>query len=354
MKTNNDKMIYLITGAAGHLGTNIVLQLLERGDKVRAFVLPNDPTSKFIPKDVEICEGDLCDADSVNRFLTVPYGMNSVVIHCASMVTVNPDFNQKVMDINVGGTENIINACAVHGECKRLVYVSSTGAIPELPRGQTIKEVYKFDPEKVLGCYSQSKALATQAVLDAVQDLGLDACVVHPSGILGPNDHGASETTSVLTQIINGEMPAGIKGSFNLCDARDLAAGCIAAADKGKAGECYILGNGVITLKEMCDLLAEETGCKKIPFYLPLGLAKFAAMIMEKQAKKSGKRPLVTTFLVYNLARNNEFDSGKAERELGYRVRSYRETMRDEVRWLMDKGRIKANKGAAAKGAQAG
>jgi len=332
--------IYLVTGAAGHLGTNIVSQLLERGDAVRAFVLPKDPTAKYIPQKVEICEGDLCDADSVNRFFNIPNGIESVVIHCASMVTVNPDFNQKLIDINVGGAKNIIHACAEHPECKKLVYVSSTGAIPELPKGQKIKEVYEYNPDKVVGCYSQSKALATQAVLDAARDLGLNACVILPSGILGPNDHGNSETTSVLTQIIKGEMPVGIKGSFNLCDVRDLANGCILAADKGVTGQCYILGNGVITLKELCDLLVAETGCKKIPFYLPLGMADFLAGILEKQAKKSGKRPLMTTFSVYNLARNNDFDYSKAINELGYHVRSYKETIHDEVKWLAAEGRI--------------
>lgn len=336
--------IYLVTGASGHLGTNITMQLLERGDAVRAFVLPNDPTSQYIPGEVELYEGDLCDAGSVDRFLTVPDGMKSVVIHCASMVTVNPEYSQKVIDVNVGGTENIIYACAAHSECRKLVYVSSTGAIPELPHGQKIKEVRRFYPDKVLGCYSQSKAIASQMVLDAVRDLELNACIVHPSGIMGPNDHGSSETTSVLTQIINGEMPAGIKGSFNLCDVRDLANGCILAADKGKAGECYILGNGVITLKEVCDLLTEETGCKKLPFYLPLGIANFVAGILEKQAKKTGKRPLMTTFSVYNLARNNNFDYSKAVNELGYRVRSYRETMRDEVAWLTTEGKIQVKK----------
>lgn len=341
MKDSSDNTIYLVTGAAGHLGTNIILQLLARGEKVRAFVLPGDPTSKYIPAEVEICEGDLCDAQSVERFLTVPEGTQSVVIHCASMVTVNPDFNQKVMDINVGGTKNIINACLNRRESTKLVYVSSTGAIPELPKGQKIKEVYSFEPDKVLGCYSRSKALATQAVLDAVAQFKLNACVVHPSGIMGPNDHGTSETTGVLMQIINGEMPAGIKGSFNLCDVRDLAQGCILAADKGAAGQCYVLGNGVITLKEMCDLLVDETGCKKLPFYLPLGMARFAAGIMERRAKKSGKRPLITTFSVYNLARNNEFDYSKAVQELGYHVRPYKETIRDEVAWLIADGRIK-------------
>jgi dihydroflavonol-4-reductase len=167
MKRN---IIYLVTGAAGHLGTNITLQLLERGEKVRAFVLPGDPTSKFIPTGVEICEGDLCNAKSVEKFLQLPDKMNAIVIHCASFVTVNPDFNQKVIDINVGGTQNIIDACRKSPSFRKLVYVSSTGAIPELPKGHKIKEIIRFEPEKVLGCYSQSKAVATQLVLDEVQN----------------------------------------------------------------------------------------------------------------------------------------------------------------------------------------
>lgn len=333
-------LIYLVTGAAGFLGSNVCRQLLDRGDTVRALVLPNDRAIQYVPKEVEICKGDLCDIKSLEQFFTIPEGMKSIVIHCASMVTVNPDFSQKLMDINVGGTQNITEKCLEHKECLKLVYVSSTGAIPEQPRGERIKEVDHFDPEKVVGCYSESKALATQVVLDAVKKKGLNACVVHPSGILGPNDHAVSETTGTVIQIINGEMPMGMKGSFNLCDVRDLAYGCIMAADKGRKGQCYILGNEEVTLKELCQLLTKESGCKSIKFYLPLGIANFLAKIMEKQAKKSGKKPLLTTFSVYNLARNNSFDYSKAKKELGYKTRSYAETIHDEVAWLKSAGKI--------------
>ena len=86
--------------------------------------------------------------------------------------------------------------------------------------------VDKFFAEKVVGWYSKTKAMATQAVLDAVKKEGLNACVVHPSGILGPQDYAVGETTGTIIKIINGEMPIGMGGSFNLCDVRDLAAGC--------------------------------------------------------------------------------------------------------------------------------
>ncbi len=336
---NENKTIYLVTGAAGFLGGTICRKLIERGDKVRAFVLPGDKAEKYVPKEAEIIEGDLTDFASLEKFFNIPEGFESVVLHIASIVTVNPDYNQKVIDVNVGGTKNIIELCKKHPECKKLVYCSSTGAIPELPKGKKIGEVNHFDANKVLGCYSQSKALATQAVLDAAAE-GLNACIIHPSGIMGPEDFAVGETTKVLIQIINGEMPAGIDGSFNLCDVRDLADGAIAAADKGKSGECYILGNDEVSFKDFSRLVSEESGCKKMKMFIPLKLANFMAKIMEKKAKKQGKRPLMTSFSVYNLARNNDFDSSKAKKELGYKTRSYRETMHDEVKWLKDSGKI--------------
>jgi dihydroflavonol-4-reductase len=334
------KVIYLVTGATGFLGSTVCRQLIARGESVRTFALPNDKAIKFVPLEAEIVTGDLCDPESLEQFFIIPEGMESIVIHCASMVTINPDFSQKLMDINVGGTKNIIDKCLQHKECSKLIYVSSTGAIPELPKGQKIKEIYKFESDRVVGCYSQSKAMATQAVLDAVKEKNLNACIVHPSGILGPGDHIIGETTNTIIQILNGEMPAGIQGSFNLCDVRDLAYGCIMAADKGRKGESYILGNKEVSVKELSLILSKESGCKPLRFYLPLGFAYFLAKILEKRAIKTGVKPLLTTFSVYNLARNNVFDYSKAAKELGYKTRSYEETLRDEIVWLRSQGKI--------------
>ena len=334
------KTKYLVTGAAGFLGGTVCRQLIDRGDEVRAFVLPNDPAIKFVPDEAEVCVGDLTDRESLERFFTVEDGVETIVLHIASIVTVNPDYNQKVIDVNVGGTENIIDLCLSHPECKKLVYCSSTGAIPEMPKGEVIREVDNFEADDVLGCYSQSKALASQTVLDAVHDRGLNACIVHPSGIMGPEDFAVGETTGSLIQIINGGMPAGIDGGFNLCDVRDLAAGTIAAADKGKCGECYILGNKEVKFKDFAKMVADQAGVKAPGFYLPIGMANIMADIMEKRAKRKGTKPVMTKFSVYNLARNNCFDSSKAKRELGYTTRPYQETIHDEVMWLKKEGKI--------------
>ena len=138
-------------------------------------MLPNDRSVKFIPKEVEVVIGDLCDTDSMEPFFTVPAGCTSVIIHCASMVTVDPGYSEKLMSVNVGGTRNIITKVLAHPECEKMVYVSSTGAIPEQPHGTPITEVSQFtpcDPKRVVGAYSLSKATATQMVLDSVRVMG--------------------------------------------------------------------------------------------------------------------------------------------------------------------------------------
>ena len=90
--------LYLVTGAAGFLGSHVCHQLLERGEKVRAFVLDGDPAIKYIPKEAEIVKGDLCDIDSLENFFKAPEGTETIVLHVASMVSVNPDFNQKLVE----------------------------------------------------------------------------------------------------------------------------------------------------------------------------------------------------------------------------------------------------------------
>lgn len=329
-------VVYLVTGAAGFLGSNICAQLLERGERVRAFVLEGDKAAQYLPKEVEIVYGNLCDKASLKPFFTVDEGVATVCIHVASMVTVNPYYRKALLDVNVGGTANIIDLCLEHEECQKLVYVSSTGAIPELPHGQRIKEVEEVNLDQVEGWYSKSKAMATNNVYTAIRERGLKACVVYPTGIMGPNDYALSETTSTIIKIIKGEMPAGIDGSFNMVDVRDLAAGCIAAADKGRIGEGYILGNEVIRFKTMSKIISQEAGCKPVKFFLPIWAAEMIARSMERKAAKTGKMPLMTSFSVYNLKRNNEFDYSKAILELGYTTRPLEVTLKDQIKWLKD------------------
>lgn len=334
--------IYLLTGAAGLLGSNISRQLLEAGNTVRALVLKGDPAAQYVPREAQVVFGDLLDHASLEELFTVPEGSEVVVIHCASIVTLNPDPSPKVHAVNVDGTRNIVEMCLRH-RVKKLVYISSTGAIPELPHGQKISEVDHFLPtDGLVGYYSVTKVEATQLVLDAVREHPeLDASVVHPSGICGPNDFSYGPVAKFILDYAGGGMKAGIAGTFNSVDVRDLAAGVIACCQKGRRGECYVMSNEMVTMEEMFQIINEAAGLHYHPSVLSPRTAHWAAKLLSLGSHLTGKPALLTDFAIYNLTRNNDFDCSKAQRELGFSCRPFAETIQDEVNWLMEIGKIR-------------
>jgi dihydroflavonol-4-reductase len=241
--------------------------------------------------------------------------------------------------INVGGTANIIDQCVRH-RVRKLIYISSTGAIPELPKGQKIKEVDKFWPnDGLVDYYSMTKAEATQLVMDALKQYPeLDASIIHPSGICGPYDYAFGSVTTMIRDFVQGKMKMGIEGTFNSVDVRDLAEGVIAACEKGRRGECYIMSNEVVTMHDMFDLMNEAAGLSFKSFVLSKGLARIGVRVLALVSKFTGKEPLLSEFNIYMLNRNNEFDCSKAERELGFCCRPFSESIRDTVTWLRKDG----------------
>jgi dihydroflavonol-4-reductase len=330
------KISYLLTGAAGFLGNNIARELISRGKKVRAFVLDGDPAAKDVPKEAEIVYGDLTNLDSVKKLFDIPKDEEIIVIHCASVVALSPEPSELVYNVNVDGTKNIVNQCVEHN-VKKLVYISSTGAIPELPNKQIIYEVDSFIPDNVVGYYSQTKALATQCVLDAVHNQNLDASIIFPTGICGPNDYAFGPVAGFVIKYCKGEMAVGIEGSFNSVDVRDLAKGVVNCTEKGRKGEGYIMGNEVVSMRSMFKLISKASGAKMVENILPaeqmIAALKSRGLDDEKQIKG-------LEFQIYNLTRNNNFSSEKAIKELDYKTRPFEETIVDTVDWLRREGRI--------------
>lgn len=332
--------VYILTGAAGLLGSNISRQLIDNGETVRALVLDGDPAARYVPSEARIVSGDLLNLESLEELFTVPEDSEVYVIHCASIVTLNPNPSPKVHAVNVDGTQNIIDKCLEH-KVKKLVYVSSTGAIPELPHEQKIREVDHFLPtDGLVGYYSVTKAEASQLVLDAVKaHPELDASIVHPSGICGPNDYSFGPVAQVVSQYINGEMKIGLEGTFNSVDVRDLAAGVIACCHKGGRGECYIMSSELVTMRELYDIINRAADLDIHAGILSKGVANIAVKLLKVQSKVTGKEPLLNEFALYNLTRNNDFDCTKAQRELGFSCRPFEETIRDEVVWLREEAK---------------
>lgn len=333
------RTIYLLTGATGNLGSNIVRTLVSRGESVRALVMEGDPAVSRIPEGAQIYAGDILDNDSLDRFFSLPSDEEAIVIHCAGMVSLATDYSKLVHDVNVVGTRNILDQCKVHG-VRKLVYISSTSAIPEPPGNQRIIEVSSFDPEPIFGYYGKSKALASQMVMDAVAEDGLNASIIFPTGIFGPYDYGFGLVTSNIINFAKGRIQGGLTGSFNCADVRDLADGVIECCSKGGRGEGYIMGNETVSVKELFDAIADSCGMKRMKLILPGKLAMPIAALSEKIGGITGKKNLLTRFTIYNLLRNNNFSSDKAVRELGYSIRPFRDTIRDEIEWLRGEGRI--------------
>lgn len=327
--------MYLVTGAAGHLGSVITQTLISHGKNVRALVMPNEIN---LPNMAEVRFGNICDIESIRPFFEGLDGFDSIVIHCAGIVSISSKFDQAIFDTNVSGTKNIVDLCSEYNVSK-MIYVSSVHAIPEKPKGITIEETADFNPDNVVGLYAKTKAQATAYVLSAAKK-GLNACVVHPSGIIGPYDRGHGYITTLATDYYNHRLFSGVKGGYDFVDVRDVANGIINACNLGKCGECYILSNKFFKVQEILDLLYEITGRRKIKIYLPLWFLKLTAPLAELYYKLLKQPPLFTSYSLYTLNSNAYFSHDKATAELGYSTRDIRDTLYDTIAWLKEIGRI--------------
>jgi len=316
----------------------VVNALRARGEKVRALVLPGDKNAEYLSGLCELCFGDVCDISSLRDFFKNPGGTELICIHAAGIVSISSKFNRKVYEVNVNGTKNILAMC-FKNKVSKLVYVSSVHAIAEAPPGKIIRETKDFSPDTVFGLYAKTKSKATRAVLSASKK-GLDACVVHPSGILGPGDYGRGHSTQLVIDYFKGRLTACVDGGYDFVDVRDVADGIVNCCDRGRPGECYILSNEYCRVVDMLEILHEITGRKKVRTVLPFWFASLTAPIAELYYKLLRRPPLYTPYSMYTIMSNAHFSHEKAARELSFHPRSIRESLRDTVFWLKKLNRI--------------
>lgn len=334
------KRIYIITGANGFLGNNIVRKLVKNEEnEVRALVLPEDNLNSLKGLNCKIYKGDVTKKESLSSIFEVPENAELYVIHCAAIVYIKTKHNPKVYEVNVNGTKNVIDK--VLEKNAKLVYVNSVHAITEKPNNELITEISNFEPEKVEGQYAKTKAEIANYVLEMVKNKNLNACIVHPSGIIGPNDFGSSHLTQLIIDFANGRLTACVKGGYDFVDVRDVADGIISACDKGKKGECYILSNRYVEIKELLDIISEVRNTKKIRTILPMWLAKLTAPLSEIYYAILKEPPIYTKYSLYTLKSNSNFSNEKAKKELGFKNRELKETIKDTVTWLKQNNRIK-------------
>lgn len=325
------RAIYIVTGAAGYLGSHIITQLKKQGLTVLGLILPSEKDLvKDIPPQITYKTGNICSKDTLHCLLeNISDNLDVILIHCAGLISIYGGKTPAVYTVNVGGTKNIVDVCISH-RVKRLVYVSSVHAIPEKPHHDLISEIQTFSPEQVVGYYAKTKAMATQYVLDGAAK-GLDAVVVHPSGIIGPSSQPAGSLMHMVAAYAKKGLPVAVGGGYDFVDVRDVAAGVLKATQKGKSGECYILSNKFVSLKELFAELAKAAGQKMPRLFLPPWLAKCAAPFAEIHYKCWKKTPVFTPYAMYTLTSNGNFSHEKASKELGYSPRPLRQTVQDMI-----------------------
>lgn len=326
---------YIVTGAAGHLGGGIVRELIDQGKTVRAFIMPGESCVPEAAEDAPITriEGDVCDSASLDRLFDGCQDDDIIVIHCAGIISITKQMNPKIWAVNVDGTKNIIDACVRH-RALRLVYVSSVHALPVLPWGHTMSEVTRFDPDSVPGAYAKTKARASQLVLDATREAGLDAVIIHPAGIIGPMASDNGNVNNMIFKFLAGKLGVAVHGGYDFVDVRDVASGAIAAAERGTSGECYVLSNRFIDTRELFGALSDAAERRPLKTYVPMWMARAAAPFAELYYRVTHKVPMFTRYSLFTLSENSIFSHEKATRDLGYRPRDFKETINDTVSWV--------------------
>jgi len=325
-------MLHVITGATGHLGNNLVRTLLERGEQVRAVVLPNDPAPSIVGLPVERVEGDVRDLGS----LIWAFRHADRVYHLASLITITPGRAHLLQEVNVRGTQNVVEAC-LQGGVQRLTYVSSIHALVEPPHGVTIDESAPFDAARIATEYGRSKAQAAQQVLAGIAR-GLDAVIVCPTGIVGPYDYQPSEMGRLFLNVARRRMPVYVQGAYDFVDVRDVVQGLLGAAAQGRRGEKYILSGETVSVRQIMAYLGEVTGVRVPRIGLPVSLARAFAKAAFAYAGWTKTRALFTSESVDILCSNCCISHEKATRELGYSPRPFQETVRDTIHWFREAG----------------
>ncbi len=323
--------IYIITGANGFLGNNIIRKLeQEKNSEIRAFVLKGESIKSLENLKCKIYYGDVTKKESLASVFENTEGKEVFVIHCAGIVYIKSKYNPLVYNVNVNGTKNIVDK--VLNINAKLVYISSVHAIPECDG--VITETVDFDPNRVEGLYAKTKAEAAKYVMDAVKNKNLNACIIHPSGIIGPNDYGNSHLTELVKEVASGKLFACVKGGYDFVDVRDVADGVINACNKNTKGECYILSNKYITIKELSDIICDCVERKKINIVLPIWIAKIFALFFEIYYNLKKQTPLFTKYSLYTLSSNANFSNKKAKKELNFKNRDMIDTIKDTIKWI--------------------
>jgi dihydroflavonol-4-reductase len=320
----------VITGATGHVGVNLARALLAAGHEVRAIVRKD--TRGLEGLDVEKKAARLSDAGE----LRAAFAGCDVVFHVAAQISIIGADRASVFETNVNGTRNVVSAFRASG-ARRLVHFSSIEALSAHPLEAPLDEERRYVVNGEGSPYAHSKAQAELHVRRAI-DEGLDAVVVNPTAIIGPDDWKPSLMGSALLAFARGTYPMLIDGGFDWVDVRDVAQAAVAAAERAPRGARYLVGNRWASMTEIAGMACAASGARLPRLMCPFPVAQAWAPFAAGWSRLTGRPPNLTPYSLKVLRGNRLISHERARRDLGYTPRDLEQSVRESIAWFREKG----------------
>lgn len=323
----------LVTGGGGFIGLHLIRQLVEQGETVRVLELPDVP----LPPDVEVVRGSVCDAKVVKNALKNVHRLYHLAANPNLWALDKSDFKR----VNHEGTRTVLQEAARY-DLEAIVYTSTEAILTgKSPRDEKMGASPQHVIHDMPGPYCSSKFLAEQVAFKAAEN-GMPVVIVSPTLPIGPGDHKITPPTRMILDFLNTRTPAYLECGFNLIDVRDVAYGHILAAEHGKYGERYILGNENMTLGQLLRMIEEITGIAmpkmRVPYWVAFTTGVISEILADYVTRRQPRAPLTGVRLArYPMY----FNSDKAIKELGLPQNSLQKALRDEIEWLNNERLIK-------------
>jgi dihydroflavonol-4-reductase len=326
-------VLTFLTGATGFVGSHVARALAEQGADLRLLVRANSNTKNIDDVKADLFTGDLRDPASLEKGIA---GCE-VVFHVAADYRLWVRDPEEMYRANVEGTRAILEA-ARKNRVRRVVYTSSVATMGFTSNGQPADENSPVSLDKMIGPYKRSKFMAEQVAIESART-GQDVVIVNPSTPVGERDIKPTPTGRIVVDFLKKKFPAYVDTGLNLVDVKECAWGHIAALEKGRSGECYILGGENLTLKQILDKLAAITGLPSPKIRVPYVLALATGIVDEVVTGRiRGREPRATIDAV-RMGRKKMFvSSGKAERELGWKRVPVDDALRRAADWFRENG----------------